>query len=251
MYQLSLDGKVALITGASRGIGRAIALALADAGADLAICARNLPPLEEVAQEITAKGRQALALSVNVRHKEDLVNLVDKTMERFGRIDILVNNAGINFTLGSILDLEEWAWDNVMNTNLKAPFLLSQMVGKIMVQQKSGNIINVASIEGLRASPVMGAYSVSKAALEMLSRVLAADLRRHNIRVNTISPGLVRTEFARPLWEGRGREGAPEIPAWQRLAEPEEIAGIVVFLCSDAASFISGDNIVLDNGASA
>ena len=251
MYQLSLDGKVALVTGGSRGIGRAIALALADAGADLAICGRNLPPLEEVAKEITAKGRQALTISTNVRHKDDLVSLVQKTMEKFGKIDILVNNAGTNPTMGSILDLEEWSWDSVMNTNLKAPFLLSQMVGKIMKEQKSGNIINVSSTSGLRASVVLGAYSVSKAAIIMLTSVLAADLRRYGVRVNCISPGLVRTEFSRALYEGREREGAPQRPAWERLAEAEEMAGIVVFLCSDAASYINGHNIVLDNGTGA
>ena len=252
MYQISLDGKVALITGASRGIGRAVALALADAGADLAICSRQLPSLEEVANEITAKGRQVLALSANVRHKDDLVSLVQKTMEKFGRIDILVNNAGTNPTMGPIIDLEEWSWDSVMNTNLKACFLLAQLAGKIMVEQKSGNIINVASTAAFRASTTLGAYSISKAALVMLTRVLAAELRRYNIRVNCIAPGLVRTEFSRALWENRpAREGTAEGASLDRLAEAEEMAGAVVFLVSDAASYINGHTMILDNGGSA
>ena len=252
MSQFSLADKVAIVTGASRGIGRAIALALADSGADLAICSRKLPPREEVANEITAKGRQALAMSANIRSKDDLENLVDKTMDKYGRIDILVNNAGTNPYFGPIIDMEEWAWDTVMNTNLKACFLLSQMVGKRMIEQKSGNIINVSSTGGLRASDVLGAYSVSKAALLMLTRVLAVQLGKYGIRVNAIAPGLVRTEFSRGLWEDESRlENTIERNPLGRIATSDEMAGAVIFLASDAASYISGHTIVLDGGGSA
>lgn len=252
MSQFSLANKVAVVTGSSRGIGRAIALALADAGADLAICSRKLAELEEVSSEITAKGRQALALSVNVRSKGDLDNLVHKTMEKFGRIDILVNNAGTNPYFGPIIDMEEWAWDTTLNTNVKACFLLSQSVGKIMVAQKGGNIINVSSTGGLRASDVLGAYSISKAALLMLTRVLAVQLGKYGIRVNAIAPGLVRTEFSRGLWEDKSRlENTLERTPLRRIASAEEMGGAVVFLASDAASYISGHTIILDGGGSA
>lgn len=252
MSQFSLANKVAVVTGSSRGIGRAIALALADAGADLAICSRKLTELEEVSSEITSKGRQALALSVNVRSKDDLDSLVHKTMDKFGRIDILVNNAGTNPYFGPIIDMEEWAWDVTINTNVKACFLLSKAVSKIMIEQKGGNIINVSSTGGLRASDVLGAYSISKAALLMLTRVLAVQLGKYGIRVNAIAPGLVRTEFSRGLWEDKSRlENTLERTPLRRIASAEEMGGAVVFLASDAASYISGHTIILDGGGSA
>lgn len=249
MAQFSLTDRIALVTGGSRGIGRATALGLAKAGAHLAICSRKLPDLEEVASEITAQGRQVLPLSINVRNRDELGNLVQKTMEKFGRIDILVNNAGTNPHFGPIIDMEERAWDVTMNTNVKACFLLSQSVGKIMISQKGGSIINVSSTGGLRASDVLGVYSISKAALLMLTRVLAVQLGKYGIRVNAIAPGLVRTEFSRGLWEDEARlENTVKRTPLGRIASPEEMAGAVVFLASDAASYVTGHVMVLDGG---
>jgi NAD(P)-dependent dehydrogenase (short-subunit alcohol dehydrogenase family) len=252
MSQFSLTDRIALVTGGSRGIGRAIALGLAKAGAHLVICSRKLPDLEEVASEIAAQGRQVLLLSVNVRNKDELADLVQKTMDRFGRIDILVNNAGTNPYFGPIIDMEERAWDVTMNTNVKACFLLSQLVGKIMMEQKGGSIINVSSTGGLKASETLGVYSISKAALIMLTKVLAVQLGKYGIRVNAIAPGLVRTEFSRELWADEARlENTMKRSPLGRIAAPEEMAGAVVFLASDAASYVTGHVMVLDGGGSA
>jgi NAD(P)-dependent dehydrogenase (short-subunit alcohol dehydrogenase family) len=252
MSQFSLTDRIALVTGGSRGIGRAIALGLAKAGVHLVICSRKLPDLEEVASEIAAQGRQVLPLSVNVRNKDELADLVQKTMDRFGRIDILVNNAGTNPYFGPIIDMEERAWDVTMNTNVKACFLLSQLVGKIMMEQKGGSIINVSSTGGLKASETLGVYSISKAALIMLTKVLAVQLGKYGIRVNAIAPGLVRTEFSRELWADEARlENTMKRSPLGRIAAPEEMAGAVVFLASDAASYVTGHVMVLDGGGSA
>jgi len=164
LSKFSLKGKVALITGGSRGIGRAIALTFAEAGADVVVSARKLPELEEVAKEIKAKGRKALAVASHVAKLEDSKNLIEKVKSEFGRLDILVNNAGTNPYFGPLIDAEEWAWDVTMNVNLKGPFLLSQMAAKIMREQGGGNIINTASAAGLRASN-LNIYSVTKAGL--------------------------------------------------------------------------------------
>ncbi|MBI3954219.1 MAG: SDR family oxidoreductase [Chloroflexi bacterium] len=248
----SLTGRVAIVTGGSRGIGRSIALALAEAGADVAVAARKRPDLDQVVKEIEARGRQALPVECNVREREHLENLVKATTDRFGRLDIVVNNAGTNPTFGPIVDMEERAWDVVMNTNLKAAFLLSQAAARTMKERGGGSIINVASTGGLRASKGLGAYSVSKAGLIMLTRVLAAELGQYKIRVNAIAPAIIRTRFSEHLWK------TPEIyePAVKgtplgRIGEPDETAGAVVFLASDAASYISGVVIPQDGGAGA
>jgi len=246
----SLVGKVAVVTGGSRGIGRAIALGLAEAGADVVVAARKHPGLDSVTGEILALGRQALPIECNVRQRPHLDNLVARTVERFGRLDILVNNAGANPAFGDLIDLEEPAWDVVMNTNLKAAFLLSQAAAKVMRDRGGGSIINVASMGGIRYSKGLGAYGVSKAGLIMLTKVLAAELGKYRIRVNAIAPSIIRTGFSEHLWK------TPEIagPVLQRtplgrIGEPEEAAGAVVFLASDAASYISGVVVPQDGGA--
>ena len=250
--ECSLEGKVALVTGASRGIGRAIALGLAGAGAKVAICARKAPALEQTAAEIEAFGVETLAVPANVRKSDELANLVDETLAKFGKIDILVNNAGTNVFVGGIADIEESAWDVIMNTNVKACFLLSQLVGRHMIERKEGAIINVSSVGGIKSSPMMGVYSVSKAALIMLTRVQAAEWGQFGVRANCIAPGMVKTGFSEPFW---GNDDVlPQIlrdVPLNRLAEPQEMAAVVVFLASDAASYVSGQTIVLDGGASA
>ena len=252
LSKLSLEGKVALVTGGSRGIGRAIALGMAEAGANVAICARKAPDLEKVAGEIEGFGVESLAVPANVRKQEELANLVEKTLEKFGKIDILVNNAATNVFVGGIIDIEEKAWDVIMTTNVKACFMLSQMVGKHMIEQGEGVIINVSSIGGIKSSPLMGAYSVSKAALNMLTQVIAAEWGQFGIRANCIAPRMVKTGFSEPFWgnEDMLPQIVQDVPL-NRLGEPEEMATTVVFLASDAASYISGQAIVLDGGASA
>lgn len=248
LYQYSLEGKVALVTGGSRGIGRAIALALADAGAGVAISSRKLPDLEAVATEIRAKGSKALAVASHVARLEDSKNLVEKVKAEFGRIDILVNNAGTNPYGGPLIDAEEWAWDVTMNVNLKGPFLLGQLVARIMKEQGGGNIINIASIAGLRPG-VLNIYSVTKAGLIMLTELMAKEWGKYGIRVNAIAPGLIKTRFSAPLWSDPVKgEALVRTTALGRLGEPDDIAQVAVFLASDASRYVTGDTILVDGG---
>ncbi len=246
----SLAGRVAIVTGGSRGIGRSIALGLAEAGADVAIAARKPEALAEAADAVRALGRRALAVPTNVRRLEELRNLVDTTREALGRIDVLVNNAGTNPVFGPVQDMDERAWDMIMNTNVKSMFQLSVMAREAMcLHGEGGSIVNVSSIGGLQASDVIGGYSISKAAVIMLTQVLAKQWGRDGIRVNCIAPGLIRTEFSRALWEDeRISRGAVEGAALRRIGEPDEMAGAVVYFASPAASFTTGQTLVIDGG---
>jgi len=248
----SLKGKVALITGGSRGIGRAIALTFADAGADVVVSSRNRrpPELEKVAEEIRAKGRRALAMPAHVGKKEDVQNLVQKTLREFGRIDILVNNAGANPVLSSMVDLEEAAFEKVMEVNLKGALLMSQAVAQEMIKQGGGRIINISSISGLRArADGTGAYCISKAGVNMLTQVMARELAEHNILVNAIAPGSIKTEMSRVNWidPERRAQRIREIEL-KRFGEPEEVGGLALFLASEAGSFVTGEIIRVDGG---
>ena len=248
----SLKGKVALITGGSRGIGRATALTFADAGADVVVSSRNRrpPELEKVAEEIRAKGRRALAMPAHVGKKEDVQNLVQKTLREFGRIDILVNNAGANPVLSSMVDLEEAAFEKVMEVNLKGALLMSQAVAKEMIKQGGGRIINISSISGLRArADGTGAYCISKAGVNMLTQVMARELAEHNILVNAIAPGSIKTEMSRVNWidPERRAQRIREIEL-KRFGEPEEVGGLALFLASEASSFVTGEIIRVDGG---
>ena len=248
----SLKGKVALITGGSRGIGRAIALTFADAGADVVVSSRNRrpPELEKVAEEIRAKGGRALAIPAHVGKKEDVQNLVQKTLGEFGRIDILVNNAGANPVLSSMVDLEEAAFEKVMEVNLKGALLMSQAVAKEMIKQGGGRIINISSISGLRArADGTGAYCISKAGVNMLTQVMARELADHNILVNAIAPGSIKTEMSRVNWidPERRAQRIREIEL-KRFGEPEEVGGLALFLASEASSFVTGEIIRVDGG---
>jgi NAD(P)-dependent dehydrogenase (short-subunit alcohol dehydrogenase family) len=246
----SLTGKVAIVTGGSRGIGRSIALALADHGADVAVAARQPEPLAETVAALEATGRRAIGVSTNVRRSESLRNLVDETRRELGRLDVLVNNAGTTPVYGPVQDIDDGAWDVIMNTNVKAAHVLGSLAREAMLEQgQGGSIVNVSSIGGLRASDVIGGYSVSKAALIMLTQVQAKTWGRDGIRVNCIAPGLIRTEFARTLWENEEtRREAVREAALGRIGEPDEMAGAVVYLASPAASFVTGQTLVLDGG---
>ena len=249
----SLPGKVAIITGGRRGIGKAIALALAEAGADIAICDRVVDDgeLNAVAEEVKRLGRRSLAVGADITQKADVDNLVQKTVDEFGVIDILVNNAAMNIR-APLLELREDGWDKVIDTDLKGYYLCSQAVGKIMVKQKGGNIINIASTAAMGAAPEMGAYCVAKAGVVMLTKVLALELAQYQIRVNAIAPYLVKTKFSQPLWEDLKtlKKIESEIPLG-RLAEPNDIVGSVLFLASDASAYITGQTIIVDGGLSA
>ena len=246
----SLDGKVAIVTGGSRGIGRSIAIGLAEAGADVAIAARKPEALEEAERAVAATGRKALAIPTNVRRIDELRNLVDQAKKQLGRVDILVNNAGTNPVFGPVHEIDERAWDVIMNTNVKSAFFLSNLAREAMLEHgDGGSIINVSSVGGYRASDVIGGYSISKAALIMLTQVCAKTWGADGIRVNCIAPGLIRTEFARALWENPAiREASVAEAALHRIGEPDEMAGAVVYLASRAAAFVTGQTLVLDGG---
>lgn len=236
----SLEGKVALIAGGSRGIGRVIALTFAENGADVVISSRKLPDLEAVAEEVKATGRKCLAIASHIAKLDESQNLVEKVKADFGKIDILVNNAGTNPYMGPLIDAEEWAWDVTMNVNLKGPFLLSQLVARVMQEQGGGNIINMASAAGINPS-MLHIYSVTKAGLIMLTRVMAMEWAKHNIRVNAIAPGLIKTRFSEALWKGT--------PAEENIAMPEDVAGAALYLASDASRYVNGQTILI-GGAS-
>ena len=246
----SLEGKVAVVTGGSRGIGRSIAVGLAEHGADVAIAARKPEALKEAVEAVAASGRRAIAVPTNVRRIEELRALVDETRRQHGRVDILVNNAGTNPVYGPVQDIDERAWDAIMNTNVKAAHFLSNFAREAMLDHgEGGAIVNVSSVGGYRASDVIGGYSVSKAALIMLTQVQAKTWGQDGIRVNAIAPGLIRTEFARALWENeRTRRASEADAALHRIGEPDEMAGAVVYLVSPAGSFVTGQTLVLDGG---
>lgn len=247
--EFSLKGKVALVTGGSRGIGKAIAVGLAKAGADVALASRKLPDLEEVAKEIKGAGRKSLAVATHVGRLEEINNLVSKVKEEFGRIDILVNNAGTNPTMDQAMEIEERAWDSIMNLNLKGLFFLSQAVAKLMKEQGGGKIINVASIEGITPG-ILPVYAISKAGVIMATKVMAQQWAKYNIRVNAIAPGLTRTRFAEALWSNPDILNVAMMKTpMGRIAEPEEMVGAVIFLASDASGYVTGQVLAVDGGA--
>ncbi|UCD58475.1 MAG: SDR family oxidoreductase [Candidatus Hydrogenedentota bacterium] len=247
--RFALTGKIALVTGASRGIGKAVALGFANAGADVAICSRKLENVEPVAGEIEKLGRQAFASAADVSNREDIERFVSETLTKFGQIDILVNNVARSI-MSPIMNLREDGWDKIMNTNLKSYFLFSQAVGQIMMGQGSGVIINVSSVAGQKAAPLLGAYSVSKAGVDMLTKVLAKELAGVGVRVNAISPGMVETKFSEAIWSSpeMHAEVVRDIPLG-RLATTDEIVGLAIFLASDAASYVTGTIVNIDGGS--
>ena len=247
----SLAGKVAIVTGGKRGIGKAIALAFAEAGADVATCSRVIEDgeLEAAAEEIRRLGRRSLAVQADVSRKSDVDNLVQKVTEQFGAIDILVNNAGIAIR-EPLLDTPEENWDKVININLKGPYLCSQAVGKKMVERKrGGSIISMASSHAFKAGVSTGTYDIAKAGVVMLTRVLAQELGRYGIRANAIAPILVKTDLnlSRRSDPGFLKKREARIPLG-RVAETSDIVGTALFLASDASSLISGHTILIDGG---
>jgi len=245
----SLADKVAVVTGASRGIGKAIALGLADAGADVVVAARTAGDIEATANEITAKGGKALAVPTDVRLSDQVANLVEKAIAQFGRIDILINNAGGSFTV-STMELSEGGWDAIIRENLKSVFLCCKVSAKVMIEQKKGNIISIASIGGLRAYTDNAAYGAAKAGIINLTKTLAVDLAPHNIRVNAIAPGYIATPTFLQLQKDRPEmiQALNSQILMSRLGHPEEIVGGVIYLASDASSYVTGETLLIDGG---
>jgi NAD(P)-dependent dehydrogenase (short-subunit alcohol dehydrogenase family) len=246
--EFSLKDKVALITGASRGIGEATALGLAQAGADLAIVSRKLPDLEKVAEEVKKLGKKCLPVQAHLGKLEEINQLVKRVLEEFGKIDILVNNAATNPTMAQAIDADERAWDSVMNLNLKGLFFLSQAVAKVMREKGGGKIINVSSAAGTTPD-ILPLYSISKAGVNMATKVMAQQWAQYNIRVNAIAPGLTKTRFSEALWKN------PDIlkmamfrTPLRRPADPEEMVGAIIYLASDASSYVTGQIIGVDGG---
>ena len=251
MDPYSLSGKVAVVTGGRRGIGKAIALALAGAGADVALCDRTIDDgqLEAAAAEVKKLGRRSLAVKADITSKAEVDSFVQKVADELGAVDILVNNAAMNIR-APLLELGEDGWDRVINTDLKGCYLCAQAAGRIMVEQRRGNIINIASTAALKAAPQMGAYCIAKAGVVMLTKVLAVELGQYNIRVNAVAPYIVKTKFSQPLWSEPEalKQIEAEIPVG-RLAETGDIVGAVLFLAADASSYITGQTIIVDGGS--
>ncbi len=245
----SLKGKVALVTGGSRGIGKAIAIGLAQAGADLAIVSRKLPDLEKVAEEIRRSGRKCLPVQGHLGKAEEIQPLVNRIVEEFGKIDILVNNAGTNPTMASAMDVEQRAWDAIMNLNLKGLFFLSQAVARVMREKGGGRIINISSVAGTTPDHVLPLYSISKAGVNMATKVMAQQWAQYNIRVNAIAPGLTKTGFSEALWKNPDiLKVAMSRTPMGRPAEPEEMVGMIIYLSSEASSYVTGQVIGIDGG---
>jgi NAD(P)-dependent dehydrogenase (short-subunit alcohol dehydrogenase family) len=246
----SLQDKIALITGGSRGIGQATALGFAWAGADVVVASRKLPDLEKVTEQIRGLGRRAWAIVAHAGKMKDIQDLVVKVKEDLGRIDILVNNAATSPALHPALDVEERLWDTILNLNLKGLFFLSQAVARVMKEQGGGKIINVASVDGFRPEPNLGVYAISKAGVVMATKVMALEWARYGIRVNGVVPGNVRTRLGDARFAaipGYEEEIMKKTPLG-RIAEPNEMVGAMIYLASDASSFVTGETLVIDGG---
>jgi NAD(P)-dependent dehydrogenase (short-subunit alcohol dehydrogenase family) len=252
MNLFDLTDKVALVTGSTKGIGEAIVHRLAEHGAKVVVSSRKADACEKVAADINKEcGREVAApIACNINYKEQLQNLVAQTRAKWGRIDILICNAALNPYYGPQMEIPDEAFDKIMGANVRSNHWLCQLVLPEMKERKDGTIIIVSSIGGLRGSPVIGAYCISKAADFQLARNIAVEYGPYNIRANCIAPGLIKTDFARALWENpetlkRSTAGAP----LRRIGEPDEIAGAAVFLASSAGSFMTGQTVVIDGGA--
>ena len=244
----SLEGKVAVVSGASSGIGHAIALGYAKAGAQLVMASRNLPTLEKAAYEVKKLGKPPLVVPTDISQKSDIDNLVRKAVDRFGAIDVMVNDPASTI-LKPLMDVEESEWDAIMDVNLKGFYLLCRACGMVMREKKKGSIINMTSNLGFKVSPRMPVYSVAKAGIIMLTKALAVELGPYQIRVNAIAPGLTKTEFSfNPQQNEAYREMKAQQNPLRRLAEPEDMVGAAIYLGSDASAFVNGHILVVDGG---
>ena len=247
--KFKLDGKVAIVTGASKGIGEAMAEALAEAGAKVVVSSRKQEAIDEVASQLKSKGYEATAIVCNVGKQESMQELIDKTIETYGGVDILINNAAANPVFGPVAQTESWAFDKIMEVNVKGPFELSKLVYESMKSRGGGSIINISSIGGIRPEPGLGIYSVSKASLISLTKVFAKEWGEDNIRVNVICPGLVKTKFSEALWSNdKIVNMMMKMQPLKWVAEPEDMGGLALFLASDASKYVTGGVYTADGG---
>jgi NAD(P)-dependent dehydrogenase (short-subunit alcohol dehydrogenase family) len=250
MNPFSMQGKTAIVTGSSRGIGRAIALAYARAGARVVITSRKADACEAVVKEIEAEGGSAIAVACNISSKEQISTLVERTEAAFGPADVLVCNAAVNPFYGPMAEISDEAFAKVLNVNILSNVWLANRVAARMAERGGGSIVIISSIGGLMGSRTLGAYAISKAADMQLARNLAVEWGRQGIRANCIAPGLVKTDFARALWDNPKTLAASlDASPLQRIGEPEDIAGAALLLGSEAGRFITGTTIVVDGGA--
>jgi dehydrogenase/reductase SDR family protein 4 len=246
---LSLKDRVAIITGATRGIGYAVAEALGRAGASVVITGRSLDTVDAAKNKLSDLGIRALGVVCHSGDADQLKMLVQTTINPFGRIDILVNNAAINPVVGPLETMDDRLFDKIMQVNLKAGFLLSNFCMPHLRSSGNGSVIHISSVEGLKPTHGLGLYSISKAALIMLAKVQAGEWGEHNIRVNVICPGLVQTKFSQPLWQNEEMLTTwnQQIPL-HRMAQPDEMSGLALFLASDASSYCTGGVFTCDGG---
>ena len=249
--QFDLTGKVAVITGGSRGIGKSIAHCFADAGASIVIASRKQEGLDKAAKEIEKSGASVLTVATHTGNDEAVQMLASKTMDTFGAIDIVINNAATNPYFGPLFGSDESHWDKISQVNVKGYYKVANACLKSMRDRGCGKIINVASILGKIPASGMGIYSISKAAVIMLTKVMAQELAQDNIQVNAIAPGFVKTDFSRALWQNERLHGAiiRQIPKG-RMADPDEIGGIALYLASSASDYTTGETIFVDGGQS-
>ena len=258
LSRFSLEGKVALITGGSRGIGRATAIGFIKAGAaGVAITSRKQADLDVVADEIRQIGGKALPIEAHGARMENLGKLVDTVVKEYGKLDILVNNAGTTPAMASVLETEERLWDAIIGLNLKGLYFLSQAAARVMKEKGGGAIINVASSDGFRASQGRSVYSISKAAVMMVTKAFAGELARYNIRVNCIAPGAVDTKLLRNIWTNLPKEQQENVTSQMgsrvplgHMGQPDEMVGAMIYFASDASSYCTGQTILIDGGGS-
>ncbi len=247
--KFDLKGKVAIITGASKGIGESMAQILAEAGAKVIVSSRKQEAVDEVANALKAQGYEATGVACHVGEMSQLKNLVEKTIEIYGGIDIIINNAATNPVFGPVVNTDESAFDKIMQVNVKAPFELAKLCYPSMKSRGGGSIINISSIGGLSPEPLLGIYSVSKASLVMLTKVIAKEWGKDGIRANVVCPGLIQTKFSEALWKNDEmlQKSVKHLPI-SRIGKPEDLAGVALFLASDAAAYITGAVYTVDGG---
>jgi len=246
--EFCFKNKVVLITGGSRGIGQAIALKMAQAGADVAIASRKISDLEKVAEEINKTGGKCLPFAAHIGRMDEISSLVQNVVKEFGKIDILINNAGTSPTMAPAIEIDERAWDSIINLNLKGLFFLSQAVARVMKEKGGGKIINISSTAGITPD-ILPIYSISKAGVNMATKVMAKEWAIYNIRINAIAPGITKTRFSEAIVNNKDILNiAMSRTPLGRPAEPEEMVGAVMYLASDESSYVTGQVLVIDGG---
>jgi NAD(P)-dependent dehydrogenase (short-subunit alcohol dehydrogenase family) len=247
--RFDLSGKNAIVTGATRGIGLAIARAFAESGATVTICGRKQETVDAAIAELGAVKHQVQGVAAHVGKTEDIARLIEEAEGKFGHVNVLINNAGTNPYFGPIVDSDERAWDKTFEVNLKGPYVLSRLLAKKMMLSGGGSIVNIASVAGLQAAPLQGIYSVTKAGLIMLTKVMARECGRKGVRVNCICPGVIKTHLSETLWKDEERLKAfVANKSLGRIGDTEEIVGGAIYFASDASSFTTGSVLTIDGG---